>query len=106
MSPQRPHQCFKYCQDGQVRKIVVNKDPFTIIEAHFADAKFYFKSIMMKELRSPPYHPKEGKVDSKNSKGHKSYANERVTRPIKNKGKEKVVKNFINNKISRKVMVL
>jgi len=41
------HQCFKYCRDGQVRKIVANTDLFTITEAHFADARFYFKSNVM-----------------------------------------------------------
>jgi len=73
------HQCFKYCRDGQVRKIMADTDPFTIAEAHFADAKFYFKSNMMEELRSPPDHLGEGIIDSKSSKGHKSSANEGVS---------------------------
>ena len=37
---------------------------------------------------------------------HKSLANEGITRPIKNKEKEKVVEDFINNKVSCKAMVL
>ncbi|KAB5515689.1 hypothetical protein DKX38_026337 [Salix brachista] len=92
------HQCFKYCRDGQVRKIMADTDPFTMAEAHFADAKFYFKSNMMEELRSPPDHLGEGIIDSKSSKGHKSSTNEEVSQPTKNKGKEKVVENFVNNK--------
>ncbi|KAL9384216.1 hypothetical protein Peur_024539 [Populus x canadensis] len=100
------HQCFKYCRDGQIRKIVADTDPFTITEAHFADAKFYFKSNVMEELRSPPDHLGEGRIDSKSSKGHKSSANERVSRPTRNKGKEKVVENFVVNKLPRKATVL
>ncbi|KAB5563764.1 hypothetical protein DKX38_003818 [Salix brachista] len=92
------HQCFKYCRNGQVRKIMADTDPFTMAEAHFADAKFYFKSNMMEELRSPPDHLGEGIIDSKSSKGHKSSTNEGVSQPTKNKGKEKVVENFVDNK--------
>uniref|UniRef100_A0A6N2MGP5 Retrotransposon gag domain-containing protein n=1 Tax=Salix viminalis TaxID=40686 RepID=A0A6N2MGP5_SALVM len=100
------HQCFKYCRDGQVRKIMADTDPFTIAEAHFADAKFYFKSNMMEEPQSPPDHLGEGIIDSKSSKGHKSSANEGVSQPTKNKGKEKVVENFVDNKPPRKVAIL
>jgi hypothetical protein len=39
------HQC---CQNKQVRKLVVNNDPFTIGKTHFTDAKLYFKLTMMK----------------------------------------------------------
>ena len=31
------HQCFKYFQDGQVKKIVADHKPFTVAESHFAD---------------------------------------------------------------------
>ena len=58
---------------------MADTDPFTIAEAHFADAKFYFKSNMMEELRSPPDHLEEGIINSKSLKGHKSYANEGVS---------------------------
>ena len=61
---------------------------------------------MMKELRSPPDHPGKGKVNSKSLKGHKSSVNEGVTRLTKNKGKEKVVENFVDDKISCKAMIL
>jgi hypothetical protein len=69
---------------------------FTIAEARFIDTKFYFKSTMMEELRSPHDYPGEGKVNSKSSKKHKSSTNEGMTHPMKNKGKEKVVENFVN----------
>jgi len=100
------HQCFKYCQNGQMRKIVVDTALFTIVEAHFIDTKFYFKSTMMEELRSPHDYPGEEKVNSKSSKEHNSSANEGMTHPTKNKGKEKVVENFFYDKISCKTMVL
>ncbi|KAB5519123.1 hypothetical protein DKX38_023442 [Salix brachista] len=104
------HQCFKYCRNGQVRKIMADTDPFTIAEAHFADAKFYFKSNMMEELRSSPLpspdHLGEGIIDSKSSKGHKSSTNEGVSQPTKNKGKEKVVENFVDNKPPHKAAAL
>jgi hypothetical protein len=38
-----------------VRKILANIDPFTMVEAHFANAKFCFELAIMKELSSP-YH--------------------------------------------------
>jgi len=70
-----------------VRKIVADTNPFTITKAHF-------KSTVMEELQSPPDHLKEGKIDYKSSKGYNSSTNERVTCPMKNKRKEKVVENF------------
>jgi hypothetical protein len=100
------HQCFKYCQDRQVRKIVVDIALFTIAEAYFINVKFYFKSTVMEELRSPTDHPGEGKVNSKSSKKHKSSTNEGMTHPTKNKRKEKVVEKFVNDKISCKARVL
>jgi hypothetical protein len=37
---------------------------------------------------------------------HKPSTNEEITRPMKNKEKEKVVEDFVNNKVSCKAMVL
>jgi len=85
---------------------VADTDPFTIAEAHFADVKLYFKSNVMEELRSSPDHLGEGIIDSKSSEGHKSSANEGVSQPTRNKGKEKVVENFVDNKLPRKATVL
>ena len=61
---------------------------------------------MMEEPWSIPDYHREGKVDSKSSKRYKSSTSEGVTHPTKNKGKEKVAENFVNNKVSCKVMVL
>jgi len=47
------YRFFKYCQNGQMRKILTNIDPFTIVEAHFASATFCFELAIMKELSSP-----------------------------------------------------
>ena len=38
--PSTYHQCLKYFQDGQVKKIVADHKPFTTAESHFVDAKF------------------------------------------------------------------
>jgi len=81
-------------------------NPFTIVEAHFANAKFFFKSAMINELQSLYDHQSERRVDSKSSEGHKLSANEGVTPPIKNKGKENIVENFIDNKVLCKAIVL
>ncbi|KAA0042178.1 gypsy-like retrotransposase [Cucumis melo var. makuwa] len=37
------HQCFKFYQDG-VNKVEVDSNPFSEVESHFADAKFYLKN--------------------------------------------------------------
>ncbi|KAA0050566.1 uncharacterized protein E5676_scaffold945G00230 [Cucumis melo var. makuwa] len=37
------HQCFKFYQDG-VKKVDVDSNPFSEVESHFADAKFYLKN--------------------------------------------------------------
>ncbi|XP_070008233.1 uncharacterized protein [Nicotiana sylvestris] len=45
------HQCLKY-YEGEVEKTVVADDkPFTEAESHFADAKFYLKNRIVKELK-------------------------------------------------------
>ena len=49
--PSTYHQCLKYFQDGQVRKIVANDKPFTVAESHFADAKFYLEDDTIKETQ-------------------------------------------------------
>ena len=60
------HQCLKYFQDGQVKKIVADDKPFTVAESHFTDAKFYLKDDTIKETQvvaSPS--SKEEKLHSK-----------------------------------------
>ena len=67
---------------------MANTNPFTIAEAHFIDAKFYFWLVMMEELLSPPNHQEEGRVDFKSLKENKSSTNKWMTHPMKNKRKE------------------
>jgi hypothetical protein len=85
---------------------VTDTDPFNIVEAHFTNAKFYFRSVMMEKLRSLPNHQGEGRDDFRGLERHKSYINKRMTYPMKNKGKEKVLKDSIDNKLLCKAMVL
>ncbi|KAL0300105.1 UNVERIFIED_CONTAM: hypothetical protein Scaly_3059300 [Sesamum calycinum] len=39
--PSTWHQCFKYCRNGIVKKVLDDNKPFTEAESHFADAKYY-----------------------------------------------------------------
>ncbi|XP_027151178.1 uncharacterized protein LOC113751382 [Coffea eugenioides] len=41
--PSTLHQCFKYCRDGIVKKVVADDKPFTKVETHFTDVKFYLQ---------------------------------------------------------------
>ena len=49
--PSTYHQCLKYFLDGQVKKIVANHKPFTVVESHFADAKFYLEDDTLEEAQ-------------------------------------------------------
>ncbi|TYK28162.1 uncharacterized protein E5676_scaffold289G00760 [Cucumis melo var. makuwa] len=44
-------KCFKFYQDG-VKKVEVDSDPFSEVESHFADAKFYLKNDSSPEVVS------------------------------------------------------
>ncbi|KAH0755793.1 hypothetical protein KY290_026063 [Solanum tuberosum] len=46
------YQCLKYLEDGIERKIVADDNPFTKVETHFADAKLYLKSYVVKGTKS------------------------------------------------------
>ncbi|KAH0723844.1 hypothetical protein KY285_005029 [Solanum tuberosum] len=46
------YQCLKYLEYGIERKIVADDNPFTEVETHFADAKFYLKSYVVKGTKS------------------------------------------------------
>ncbi|KAL0420246.1 UNVERIFIED_CONTAM: hypothetical protein Slati_3047500 [Sesamum latifolium] len=37
------HQCFKYCHNGTIKKVLGDSKPFTEAESHFADAKYYIE---------------------------------------------------------------
>ncbi|XP_016501455.2 uncharacterized protein LOC107819815 [Nicotiana tabacum] len=45
------HQCLKYCEDGVEKKIVADDKPFIEAESYFADAKFYLKNYVSKEVK-------------------------------------------------------
>ena len=70
--PSTYHQCFKYFQDGKVKKIVADHKPFTIAESHFADAKFYLEDDMQEEAqvivlpsrKEENLHSKISRIDS------------------------------------------
>ena len=46
------HQCFKYCRNGEVKTVVADAKPFTMAEAHYADAKFYLKDALVEDAQS------------------------------------------------------
>ncbi|XP_015068882.1 uncharacterized protein LOC107013500 [Solanum pennellii] len=45
------YQCLKYIEGGTERKIVADDNPFTEVETHFADAKFYLRSYVVKGVK-------------------------------------------------------
>ncbi|KAL0378633.1 UNVERIFIED_CONTAM: hypothetical protein Sradi_3168800 [Sesamum radiatum] len=51
--PSTWHQCFKYCCNGVVKKVLGDSKPFTEVESHFADAKYYIE-INLKQPSKPP----------------------------------------------------
>ncbi|KAH0724275.1 hypothetical protein KY285_000133 [Solanum tuberosum] len=51
------YQCLKYIEGGVERKIVADDNPFTEVETHFADAKFYLKSYVVKGAKSNDVKP-------------------------------------------------
>uniref|UniRef100_A0A2N9J370 Integrase catalytic domain-containing protein n=1 Tax=Fagus sylvatica TaxID=28930 RepID=A0A2N9J370_FAGSY len=48
--PSTLHQCFKYSDGKQVKKVIADLQPFTEAESHFADAKFYLNCDMTSRL--------------------------------------------------------
>ena len=95
--PSTYHQCLKYFQDGQVKKIVVDHKPFTAAESHFVDAKFYLEDDTLKEAQvivSPSskvlYLPsKTSKVDSPIEEKKTKPIEEKETKQTKTSIKEK-----------------
>ena len=91
------HQCLKYFQDGQVKKIVVDHKPFTVAESHFANAKFYLEDDTLKEAQvivSPSskvlYLPsKTSKIDSPIEEKKTKPIEEKETKQTKTSIKEK-----------------
>ncbi|XP_070042950.1 uncharacterized protein [Nicotiana tomentosiformis] len=50
--PSTYHQYLKYYEGEVEKKIIVDDEPFTEAESHFADAKFYSKNHIVKELKA------------------------------------------------------
>ncbi|KAL0457876.1 UNVERIFIED_CONTAM: hypothetical protein Slati_0414800 [Sesamum latifolium] len=47
------YQCFKYCRNGIVKKVLGDSKPFTEAESHFDDAKYYIEGAKKeKELEA------------------------------------------------------
>ena len=83
--PSTYHQCFKYFQDGKVKKIVADHKPFTVAESHFADAKFYLEDHTLEEAQViVSLSRKEVNLPSKTSK-IVSPIEEKKTKPIEEK---------------------
>ncbi|GAA0145329.1 hypothetical protein LIER_05550 [Lithospermum erythrorhizon] len=49
--PSTLHQCFKYSKDGVERTIKAEDNPFTKLESHFVDVKYYIRKN--KEVNEP-----------------------------------------------------
>ncbi|KAL0435059.1 UNVERIFIED_CONTAM: hypothetical protein Sradi_0213800 [Sesamum radiatum] len=56
--PSTWHQCFKYCRNGVVKKVLGDNKPFTEAESHFADAKYYIEGDKKVKEVSPSEEPK------------------------------------------------
>ncbi|KAL0413462.1 UNVERIFIED_CONTAM: hypothetical protein Sradi_1547900 [Sesamum radiatum] len=56
--PSTWHQCFKYCRNGVVKKVLGDNKPFTEAESHFANAKYYIEGDKKAKEVSPSEEPK------------------------------------------------
>uniref|UniRef100_A0A2N9G4P3 Uncharacterized protein n=1 Tax=Fagus sylvatica TaxID=28930 RepID=A0A2N9G4P3_FAGSY len=63
--PSTLHQCFKYSDGKQVKKVIADLQPFTEAESHFADAKFYLNCDMVNDTL-----PEDSKRTREKGKGH------------------------------------
>ncbi|KAL0291835.1 UNVERIFIED_CONTAM: hypothetical protein Sangu_3260400 [Sesamum angustifolium] len=52
--PSTWHQCFKYCRNGIVKKVLGDNKPFIEVESHFADAKYYIEDANKGKEILPP----------------------------------------------------
>ena len=95
--PSTYHQCFKYFQDGKVKKIVADHKPFTIAKSHFADAKFYLEDDTQEEAQvivSPSskeenLHSKTSRIDSPIEEKEAKPIEEKETKQTMTSTKEK-----------------
>ncbi|KAL0395040.1 UNVERIFIED_CONTAM: hypothetical protein Slati_4470200 [Sesamum latifolium] len=56
--PSTWHQCFKYCRNGIVKKVLGDSKLFTEAESHFADAKYYIEGAKKEKEVFPSEEPK------------------------------------------------
>ncbi|KAL0287716.1 UNVERIFIED_CONTAM: hypothetical protein Sangu_2680000 [Sesamum angustifolium] len=56
--PSTWHQCFKYCRNGIVKKVLDDNKPFTETESRFADDKYYIEDANKGKEILPPEEPK------------------------------------------------
>ena len=99
------HQCFKYCQNGQVKRVDADSKPFTMAESYFADAKFYDDS---KVCKGKSYDSKEADIQPKTTDnevftsetpqliGESSEILKRGVTPSSNTDEEEIVKSLQN----------
>ncbi|KAL0448160.1 UNVERIFIED_CONTAM: hypothetical protein Slati_1943900 [Sesamum latifolium] len=52
------HQCFKYCRNGIVKKVLGDSKPFTEAESYFVDAKYYIEGAKKEKEVLPSEEPK------------------------------------------------
>ena len=54
--PSTYHQCFKYFQDGKIKRVMADDKPFIEAESFFTDAKFYLKDDTLNRIQAitPP----------------------------------------------------
>ncbi|KAL0294431.1 UNVERIFIED_CONTAM: hypothetical protein Sangu_3218400 [Sesamum angustifolium] len=56
--PSTCHQCFKYCRNGIVKKVLGDNKPFTEVESHFVDAKYCIEDVKKGNEVLTPEEPK------------------------------------------------
>ncbi|KAL0416389.1 UNVERIFIED_CONTAM: hypothetical protein Slati_3470800 [Sesamum latifolium] len=56
--PSTWHQCYKYCHNGIVKKVLGDSKLFTEVESHFADAKYYIEGAKKEKEVLPSEEPK------------------------------------------------
>ncbi|KAL0420488.1 UNVERIFIED_CONTAM: hypothetical protein Slati_3071700 [Sesamum latifolium] len=56
--PSAWHQCFKYCPNGIVKKVLNGNKPFTEVESHFVNAKYYIEGAKKEKEVFPSEEPK------------------------------------------------
>ncbi|KAL0290129.1 UNVERIFIED_CONTAM: hypothetical protein Scaly_2682700 [Sesamum calycinum] len=56
--PSTWHQCFKYCRNGVVKRVLCDNKLFTEAETRFANVKYYIEDVEKGKEALPPKEPK------------------------------------------------